>query len=480
MTPEQVITAEAELWLKQWPDGLIALDERYRIWYINPAAEQALGYSLFQIKGEHVHDVLCSSSREVNHSKAECPLCLAEAEHEITSTLWVNTKGKNLSVDYRIINLEGLEKSTRVLSFQNNDARLHNQAEMETFAEYVEKSPTPIGEFDIDGQMIYGNTALQEQLLEYGFDDCGNAKILPANVGQLCNQVYRDQAAMSGLEVEFDEVWFTWHFYPMEGGEGHSVMGFAYNITEQKYAQIHLEREKAEARRDFYAKMVHELRTPLNAIIGFSQILQKRTQNMLEKREQDAINAIRIAGLQLNEMVSDTLDISKIDAGKMEVHNEVFGLSTFIDTFKDQLLGLAEVKGLAFTLDYEPGVECYSDPKKIRQIVINLVSNAIKYTPSGYVKTRFYSTHHERFGDSVGFEVEDSGVGIPKEQIHKLFGAYQQVSEEQNRGIQGTGLGLALVNELVQLLNGEIGVHSMPGQGSTFTFVWPKDVRLLL
>jgi len=147
------------------------------------------------------------------------------------------------------------------------------------------------------------------------------------------------------------------------------------------------------------------------------------------------------------------------------------------ETFNDQLMGLAEVKQLEYTLCCEEGLECYSDPKKIRQIIINLVSNAIKYTPRGFVKVKIFRASDKDLNECIGFEVSDSGVGIPEAQIHKLFGAYQQVSEEQNRAIQGTGLGLALVSELVQMLQGVIEVDSVVGEGSTFRFLWPVDFR---
>ncbi len=474
--PMEEITGEIGAWMAQWPDGLIALDQDQRIIFFSPVAEKTLGYTQEQVIGKCVHDLLCSASREVSHSKTLCPLCRANG-HEIESTFWVNAKGENVSVDYRVIALSGRLKAKRILSFQGNYGRPHSHEEMEKFTEYVEKSPTPISEFDIDGQMVYGNTALQEKLLLYGFDDVGSARILPAQVSELCSQVYQTQSIVSAVEVEVDGCWYAWHFYPMESGDAHSVMGYAYNISEQKLAEAEAARQKAEARRDFYAKMVHELRTPLNVVIGFSQILQKRTKNSLPQRELDAINAIRSAGLQLNELVTDTLDISKIDAGKMEVLCEIFSVNRLAETFNDQLMGLAEVKQLEYTVHCEEALECYSDPKKIRQIVINLVSNAIKYTPRGFVKVKFFKTIHEDLNESIGFEVSDSGVGIPEAQIHKLFGAYQQVSEEQNRVIQGTGLGLALVSELVQMLHGVIEVDSVVGEGSTFRFLWPVDFR---
>lgn len=470
-------SGEAKTWLDHWPDGLIALSESGHVLAMSPKAIELLGFSNSQANGKHAHELLCSHSRGVAHVLDECPLCAKHINNEHQSTVWHTASGDNISVDYRVMVMPEGGSTLKVISFQNNTERLHNQAEMEKFAQYVDCSPSPIGEFDDEGQLLFGNPALQELMLEHGFDDDGNAKIYPSNIADLCFTCWQEKKVMHNVEVEVEGAWLGWHFHPIEDAADSSitVMAYGFDITEQKLALAEIAKQKAEARRDFFAKMVHELRTPLNAIVGFSQVLLRRTEKVLPERDLASLKAIRAAGLQLNEMVSDTLDISKIEAGMMEVEREAFQLNRLLDAMSEQMTTLAEAKKLEYKVECEPDLQLVSDPKKVRQIIVNLISNAIKYTPKGNVWVVASAQSHERLGRVIAIVVSDSGMGIPKDQIGKLFLAYQQVSEEKNKGIQGTGLGLALVAELVRMLEGEISVESELDKGSSFTVVLPVE-----
>ena len=221
-------------------------------------------------------------------------------------------------------------------------------------------------------------------------------------------------------------------------------------------------------RRDFYAKMIHELRTPLNAIMGFSDILLARSQTKLSARECKNLQAIKNAGFQLNELVTDTLDISKIEAGFMTLDRAEFDVTALCNTFLPQIESLAAAKNLTFETVLPKVAVMKSDQQKVRQILINLLSNAIKYTRQGAV------TLTVKLSDGcIRFSIADTGVGIPDAQKHKLFGNYSQIDDAQNAGICGTGLGLALVGELVKLLKGEVAVQSEYSQGSEFIVTLP-------
>lgn len=460
------LAAEALSWFAAWPDGLVVADPDCNVQYVSAKAAELLGWVTTEVQGRHLHALLCPTDRGSAHSPDDCPLCWEENAGEIHSSYWVTRKGINVSVDYRVI---PLPTGGRILSFYDNRARTHSYREMVKFTEYVECSPAPIAEFDCDGQLLFGNPALQEQLLLHGFDDRGAARIWPQELAALCRQAWHQGSVINDVEVRVDDNWYRWHFHPLATGDQPSVLAYLFDITEQKAAQIQLAKDKAAARRDFFAKMVHELRTPLNAIIGFSQVLARRLDGVLNERDQASLRAIRAAGLQLNELVSDTLDIAKIEAGKMTLEEERFSLASVFDSFQEQVMTLANAKQLVYQCECDPALNVHSDARKVRQILLNLIANAIKYTPEGSVGARAFQPEPHR----LVLEVWDTGIGIPEEQRDKLFRAYQQVTEERNKGIQGTGLGLALVAELVAMLGGAIDMESEVGRGSTFRVTLP-------
>lgn len=466
---------EALTWFSQWPDGLIAVNSDDSVIFLSPSASSVLGWDVGEAEGQKLHDLLCVQSRGYAHPAEECPLCNIKKKTEsplVQSSVWLNKSGHNIGIDYRVISLSS-GVVDRVISFQNNLESQHSQGELEKYAEYVDKNPAPIAEFDGDGQMIFGNSAMHEQLLKKGFNEFGVARIFPGNLKSLCQESWKKRKIIRHIDVQIEASWYRWHLHPMDSEDSISVMGYAFNITDQKQVEQRIEREKAEIRRDFFAKMVHELRTPLNAIIGFSQILLRRTDGVIAERDTSNLRSIRAAGLQLNEMISDTLDISKIDAGKMSLDIESFKLIRVFESFQDQLQSLAEAKGLEYSVHCDRAIELESDIKKVRQIIINLISNAIKYTVNGGVSIRVFECDHMNAGKAVQVDISDTGIGIPEDQVGTLFQSYQQVSENKNKGIQGTGLGLALVSELVQMLEGHIELVSQQDKGSTFSVIFP-------
>ena len=470
------IDSELPSWLASWPDGIIALDADLCIVFVSELAHSILGWQKSELEGKHIHDILCIPNIATAHNKQACPLCqIDNIDSETQSSNWLKRDGEYISVDYRVIPIERQHQTTRLISFSANHHRIHNQAEMKKLADYVDNNPAPLVEFDRDGQMLFGNPALQEVLLEWGFDDEGQAKIFPNNLLSLCEQCLDDGTSITGEEVTLDNTYLSWHFHPIVSEGVTTVLGYAFDISKQKNAELEAQNARAQARRDFYAKMMHELRTPLNAIIGFSDVLLWRSAAKLDERDNTALRNIKVAGIQLNEMITDTLDISKIEAGKMVIEPETFVASLLLQEMQEQMRYLAEAKGLTYHSESNADIPFYSDKKKIRQVLVNLISNAIKYTKSGSVWVTVMQT-----SDPLNLEnsmliikVKDTGIGIPEDQIDSLFEAYQRVKETKNNDIQGTGIGLALVWELIHLLNGEIKVESIYGQGSTFPAKFP-------
>ncbi|TVZ39096.1 phospho-acceptor domain-containing protein [Alteromonadaceae bacterium 2753L.S.0a.02] len=479
--PLSMLSSEAQNWLTHWPDGIILLDEFKHICGVSPRALDILSWREAELLNHSMHDILCIKARQFEHEANLCPICLEAQKGVINSGYWLSGQGEYLSVDYRTVELPDSAGSRYVVNFYRNDSLPHSYAELEKFAEYVDKNPAAIAEFDCDGQMLFCNPSMQQLMVEHGFDDRGIARIFPENIADICATPTNLTEAAAPVEVELENCWLNWYFCNIDCHSGKTVIGYLFDVTAQKVAQLQASLARAEARRDFYAKMIHELRTPLNAIVGYSDLLLCRSADGLGERDQRALRGIKVGGMQLNELISDTLDISKIEAGKMTAEIETFFVSAVVDDINEQMQYLADVKKLSYEVLCPKDLQVTSDRRKVRQILINLISNAIKYTKQGSVHTEISGPlQQELRGEQTSLfsiSVQDTGVGIPEDQLEELFVEYRQVREQQNRGIQGTGLGLSLVQELIEILNGDIRVQSSYGEGSCFTVRLPVSLE---
>jgi signal transduction histidine kinase len=223
--------------------------------------------------------------------------------------------------------------------------------------------------------------------------------------------------------------------------------------------------------------MSHELRTPMNAIIGYSDLLIE------EASEGDAglrqaipdLNRIRGAGRQLLALINDILDLSKIEAGKIDLHFEDFEISDLITDVRTVSEPLAAKNGNQLRLEFEDGVMC-CDLVRVRQILFNLVSNACKFTRAGSVALTAACAENPA-GELVKFQVRDSGIGMTAEQIDHVFEVFAQADSSTTRRFGGTGLGLAITKNFCEMLDGHIEVESEPGEGTVFTVWLPRYGR---
>ncbi|MFZ1829217.1 MAG: ATP-binding protein [Candidatus Competibacteraceae bacterium] len=245
-------------------------------------------------------------------------------------------------------------------------------------------------------------------------------------------------------------------------------------LVEERTAALSVAKTAAEAanraKSTFLATMSHELRTPLNAIIGFSQILAKDAGATSGQKENLAI--ILKSGNHLLTLVNSVLDLAKIEAGKIEVEVEEFDLGNFTRDLIAILKGRAEAKGLQLLLDQSSSFPRFvrTDPAKLRQILINLIGNAIKFTERGQVMLKLYVVALSHGGKQLqlAFEISDTGPGMPPEDAERVFRPFEQAMSKSP--VEGTGLGLAIAREYIHLLGGEIAVRTALGQGSTFSF----------
>lgn len=253
------------------------------------------------------------------------------------------------------------------------------------------------------------------------------------------------------------------------------------DITERKQAIKKLVDAKDEAennmkvRQQFMANMSHEIRTPMNAIIGLTSLL---LDSKLQKKQKEFAESIRLSADNLLVIINDILDISKIESGKLSIEKIPFDFNQLLDGVRTTFIHKLEDQGIKFILDQDENVPelLLGDPTRLNQILLNLVSNAAKFTEKGhvgiYIKTMKRSDHEI----TLQIQIEDSGIGIAKENLEKIFNVFTQESDDTTRLYGGTGLGLAIVKQLVDMQNGKIWVNSRVNKGSSFFVEIPYGI----
>lgn len=243
---------------------------------------------------------------------------------------------------------------------------------------------------------------------------------------------------------------------------------------EMRQAKIAAE-EANRAKSDFLANMSHEIRTPMNAIVGMCEIIL-RDQDISDSVRENCFN-IQSSGRSLLSIINDILDFSKIESGKMEIIEAEFNIASVLNDVINMTMTRKGDKKIEIMVHADPDIPCslIGDEIRIRQIITNLMTNAVKFTHSGFVSLRV--THSvEEHGINLKIAVEDTGIGITEENLEKLFKSFQQVDTRKNRAIEGTGLGLAISKHLVTQMGGSIDVSSVYGEGSVFSFEIPLKV----
>ncbi|XYH93664.1 AAA family ATPase [Sorangium sp. So ce1128] len=263
--------------------------------------------------------------------------------------------------------------------------------------------------------------------------------------------------------------------YPLRNaaGQPYALCGISTDITERKQAEAERQARKtaeaeSRAKTEFLRNMSHELRTPLNAILGYAQIL-KRSPG-LEDRQAAGLDTIQQSGQHLLTLINDLLDLAKIEAGKLELYPEPIHLSTFLAVVADIIRVRAEQKSLYFVYEVTPLLPqaVLADEKRLRQVLLNLLGNAVKFTDRGRVRFGMQALSQDGASARLRFEVEDTGVGMAPEQLAKLFQPFGRVGDVRRRA--GSGLGLMISHQLVHLMGSEIQVESRPDEGSRFWF----------
>ena len=392
--------------------------------------------------------------------------------------------------DKRTARLAGLQSDLHAdlhvqLKAPSEDRAARDQQELTE--QILDQLPIPIFLKDRDGRFLRFNSRFEE------FTQRSRAEILGRTIDDFASPRWA-----AATHVEDEQAWATGRMVTTErrmatfdppldvlvsrkvinsGGLSY-MLGYFIDISEQRAARAAMQHavESAEAasraKSEFLANMSHEIRTPMNGILGMTELV---LESDIDAHQRADLTLVKASADALLQIVDDILDFSKIEAGKLDIEEVPFDLRQLVgDTLRAMSLR-ARQKGLALAAEIPPAVPriMKGDPGRLRQVLLNLVGNAIKFTGQGSVTVALAIAAEHGDRSDIVFAVRDTGIGVPQEQQHMIFEAFAQVDGSTTRQYGGTGLGLAICRRLVILMQGRIEVHSAPGQGSVFSFTVP-------
>lgn len=240
--------------------------------------------------------------------------------------------------------------------------------------------------------------------------------------------------------------------------------------------QIEIADTANKAKSEFLANMSHEIRTPINAILGMNEMILRESE---DDNIRDYSENIQIAGKTLLSLINSILDFSKIEDGKMEIIPVRYDLASMLHNIVNSIIERAKSKDLEFIVDIDENLpsELYGDDVRITQVIMNLLTNAVKYTEKGSVKLSVRDAGRDIEGITLAVSVSDTGIGIKEEDRDKLFESFERLDKERNRNIEGTGLGMSIVTRLLKMMGSKLNVHSVYGEGSEFSFLLKQKIE---
>ena len=479
----QLIEARFAGLLESTPDAIVIVNVTGRIVYANSQAGRLFGHAPADLRGEPVELLLPSRFRgaHLGHRGNFFAQPRARAMGAGLELHGLRKNGEEFPVEISLSPLE-TEEGTMVMSAVR-DATQRTKAEKK-FRDLLEAAPDAMVIVNGEGRIVLVNSQAvalfgwkREELLGESIDLLVPARFHGKHAGHrgAFFQNPKVRAMGAGLELygrrkNGEEFPVEISLSPLETEEGVFVSSAIRDVTERRRFEQTLQQAN-RMKSEFLANMSHELRTPLNGIIGFSEFLYDEKPGPLNPKQKEYLGDILNSGRHLLQLINDVLDLSKIEAGRMELRAERFEVARAVAEVCSVLSPLARRKSIEVREEIAPEVsEVVLDPQKFKQVLYNLVSNAVKFTPAGgavCIRAALPLTRMLRL------EVHDTGIGISPEDAARLFVEFQQLDTGSARRHDGTGLGLALTKRIVELQHGRVAVASTPGRGSTFTVELP-------
>jgi len=465
-------------------------DGHFRNLEVNPAFVASTGMSRDQLIGKTIQETVPQETADVVNAKYR--RCVAAGEPiEEEATLDLPT-GRHFYISTLIPLRDGSGRVDRILGIsrdvtERKRAEEALRASQQRLALHVEQTLLGVIEWDTDfcvtewnpaAEAIFGYTSAE--VIGHNASDLILSKARRPEIDALFDHLMQQKASefSTGENVTKDgrTILCEWVNTPLVDQSGTVVggMSLARDITERQQAEaLRIAKEAAEAanvaKTGFLANMSHEIRTPLNAILGFSQLM--RRDEGLSARQRQQLDIINNSGEHLLELVNDVLEMAKIESGRVTLNPTAFDLKALMDSLEKLFSGQADSKGLRLRFIRSDDVPRFliADESRLRQVFVNLLGNAVKFTEKGGVTLRVGARREESGALHLVAEVEDTGPGIASEELDRLFEYFEQAGAGR-RAESGTGLGLAISRGFVHLLGGEITVRSEVGEGSVFSF----------
>ncbi|RMG23564.1 MAG: response regulator [Armatimonadetes bacterium] len=347
--------------------------------------------------------------------------------------------------------------------------RRRQEAEIAFLARFPEENPSPVLRCSSQGVVLYANPASRPFLADWHAEE---GAPLPEEVAKICQSAYA-AGKRRQKEIRLGEGDYLFTFAPVEGSGYVHVYATDVSTLKEAERQIAEARDRAlevaRLKSEFLANMSHEIRTPMNGVLGMAELL---LATKLSDEQREFVETIHNSGQALLAILNDILDFSKIEAGRMSIHEAPTVPCRIAEEVAGLLSATASAKGIEIVVsrDTDLGYTVMGDEVRLRQVLTNLVGNAVKFTDEGEVVVRVMTRSQNDERVRLRFEVSDTGPGIPEDQLDLIFDPFRQADGSMTRKYGGTGLGLSISRQLVELMGGTMGVTSTVGEGSTFWF----------